>query len=218
MGKYPVFLELTGRRAVIIGGGAVAAKKAQTLLATGVRLVIVAEDIDNLLEAQCRGTSAELIKSRYSKDYLVGATLVIAATNDCRLNKQIHRDCQELEILCNVVDEPQLCDFFVPAVVRRGDLQIAICTEGHYPASAAHIKKKLEQTFTNEHGEFLSELEKIRKEVIGSMPDSADRKAVLGQLADDESFEYFIQCGLSEWRKRAERLVQKLIGQEKTTD
>ena len=207
MAKYPIFLELSGRRAVVIGAGAVAARKAKSLLDAGAQLVIVAGKIDDVLTSLCQGTNAELIKSKYSKDYLTGAVLVIAATGDRQLNRQIYKDCQELEILCNVVDEPQLCDFFVPAVVKRGDLQIAICTEGDSPAYAGHIRKKLEQTFTDKHGEFLAELKTLRKRIIKDVADPTDRKALLGQLVDDKSFEYFVQNGPAQWRAYADKLT-----------
>ena len=207
MAKYPIFLELRGRRAIVIGAGAVALRKARSLLAAGARLVVVAERIDNTLTTLCTGSDAELIKSRYSKDYLVGAVLAIAATNKPELNKQIYKDCQELEILCNVVDAPELCDFLVPAVVKRGDLQIAIGTEGHCPAYAGHLRKKLEQTFTDKHGEFLAELQSLRKRIIKDVPDSADRKALLGQLVDDKSFEYFVRNGPAQWQAYADRLI-----------
>ena len=209
MAKYPIFLELSGRRVVVIGGGAVAVRKAQSLLAAGARLVVVSEHVDDMLTALRQGTNAELIRSKYSKDYLAGALLAIAATNNPELNRRIYKDCQELEILCNVVDEPELCDFFVPAVVKRGDLQIAIGTEGHYPAYAGHIRKKLEQTFTDKHGDFLAELETLRKRIIKDVSDPADRKTLLGQLADDKSFEYFIQNGPAAWRDRAEKTTKK---------
>ena len=210
MAKYPIFLELSGRRVVVVGGGAVAVRKAQALLAAGARLVVVAERIDNMLTVLCRDKNAELIKSKYSKDYLAGAVLTIAATNNHQLNRRIYKDCQELEVLCNVVDEPELCDFFVPAVVRRGDLQIAIGTEGHCPAYAGHIRKKLEEIFTEEHGQFLAELETIRKQIIEGVAEPTERKALLGELADDKSFEYFVENGPAQWRIFAEELVNKV--------
>jgi precorrin-2 dehydrogenase/sirohydrochlorin ferrochelatase len=208
MGKYPVFLELAGRRVVVVGGGAVAVRKAQALLEAGARLVVVAEHISDMMMAICADSNAEVVRSKYSKDYLVGAVLAIAATNDRRLNKQIYKDCQELEILCNVVDEPQLCDFFVPAVVKRGRLQIAIGTEGDCPAYAGHIRKKLEKVFTDKHGEFLAELEALRERIIKDVPDSTDRKAMLGKLVDDESFEYFAQNGPDVWRRKAQETIK----------
>ena len=209
MAKYPIFLELSGRRVVVVGGGAVAVRKAQALLAAGARLVVVAEQISEMMTALGRGTNAELIRSKYSKNYLGKAVLAIAATNKPKLNTQIYKDCQELEILCNVVDEPELCDFFVPAVVKRGDLQIAVGTEGHCPAYAGHIRKKLEQTFTDKHGEFLAELEVLRKQIIKDVSNPADRKALLGKLADDKSFEYFIENGPSAWRNHTETIIKE---------
>jgi precorrin-2 dehydrogenase len=207
MAKYPIFLELGGRRVVLVGGGAVALRKAQPLLAAGARLVVVAERIDDVLTALCQGKDAELIRARYAKNYLAGALLAIAATNDQRLNKQIYKDCQELEVLCNVVDVPELCDFFVPAVVKRGDLQIAVGTEGQCPAYAGHVRRKLEEIFTEEHGQFLTELEAMRKKIIEDVPNAADRKTVLGQLVDDESFGYFVRNGCSQWRTFADELI-----------
>jgi precorrin-2 dehydrogenase/sirohydrochlorin ferrochelatase len=210
MAKYPIFLELSGRRVVVVGGGAVAVRKAQALLAAGARLVVVAEQIDNMLTVLCRDKKAELIKSKYSKDYLAEAVLTIAATNNPQLNRRIYKDCQELEVLCNVVDEPELCDFFVPAVVKRGDLQIAIGTEGHCPAYAGHIRKKLEEIFTEEHGQFLAELEALRKQIITDVAEPTERKAMLGELADDKSFEYFVANGPAQWRTFAEELIKKV--------
>jgi len=209
MAKYPIFLELGGRRAVVIGGGAVTVRKAQALLDAGARLVVVAEHVDDVLTNLCTRYGAELIRSKYSKNYLGKAILAIAATNKPKLNRQIYKDCQELEILCNVVDDPQLCDFFVPAIVKRGDLQIAISTEGDYPAYAGHIRKKLEQVFTEKHGQFLNELETLRKKIIKDIPDPTDRKTLLGELVDDESFEYFVKNGSAAWHDRAEKIISQ---------
>jgi precorrin-2 dehydrogenase/sirohydrochlorin ferrochelatase len=207
MAKYPIYLELGGRRAVVIGGGAVAVRKAQVLLAAGPRLVVVAEHVDDMLTDLCARSDVKLIRSKYSKSYLAGAVLAIAATNNRLVNKQVYKDCQELEILCNVVDDPELCDFFVPAVVKRGDLQIAIGTEGYCPAYAGHLRKKLERTFTDQHGQFLAELETLRKRIIQDVPDQADRKVILGQLVDDKSFEYFIENGPTKWHTYANKFI-----------
>lgn len=214
MAKYPVFLELGGRRVVIVGGGTVAARKAEPVLKAGARLVVVAEKICDALRGLCSGTKTELIESKYTKDYLAGATLAIAATDNEELNKRIYKDCQELEVLCNVVDSPGLCDFYVPAVVKRGDLQIAIGTEGRSPAYAGHIRKKLENIITEKHGEFLAELEAIREHVIKAVPDPAERKALSGELVDDVSFEYFVEKGPAEWRRKAEETIKSHTGKQ----
>jgi precorrin-2 dehydrogenase/sirohydrochlorin ferrochelatase len=108
-----------------------------------------------------------------------------------------------LGILCNVVDDPEHCDFFVPAVVKRGDLQIAIGTGGDCPAYAGHLRQKLEAQFTEEHGRFLAELESVRREVLDEVDGSGERKSLLGEFVDDESFEYFRTHGSLAWRERA---------------
>jgi precorrin-2 dehydrogenase/sirohydrochlorin ferrochelatase len=115
----------------------------------------------------------------------------------------VYQDCQSLEILCNVVDQPEHCDFYTPAIVKRGDLQIAIGTDGNCPAYAGHLRRKLEDVFTEAHGEFLQELEKMRQKVLESIPSPNERKALLGRLASDESFDIFHQQGQANWKEYA---------------
>ncbi len=185
-----------------------AVRKAGSLLDARARLVVVTHKPSDAITTLCTNHGAELIRSRYSKQYIAGAVLVVAATNDRKVNEQVYQDCQALEILCNVVDEPSLCDFFVPAVVKRGDLQIAIGTEGYCPAYAGHLRKKLETIFTEEDGRFLAELENVRKDIIEEIPAPGDRKSLLGELVDDESFEYFKANGPAAWRARAHVMVK----------
>ena len=207
MAKYPVFLDLKGRRAVVIGAGHVAVRKVQALSDAGARVVVIAPAVDPAFEQICGKGDIELVISTYSKDYLVEATIAIAATNDLKLNRRVYEDCQELEVLCNVVDQPELCDFYIPAVVQRGSLQIAIGTDGKCPAYAGHIRKKLEDMFTEAHGRFLTELETVRKQIITEIADPAERKALLGELVKDESLDYFIKNGSDAWRKRAANMI-----------
>ena len=208
MAKYPIFIELGDRRVVLVGGGAVATRKASVLLAAGARLVVVADRAGDVLTDLCTKHGAELIRAKYAKQYIGGAALVIAATSDEKVNHQVYADCQTLGILCNVVDDPQHCDFFVPAVVKRGDLQIAIGTEGNCPAYAGHLRKKLEGMFTEQHGQFLAELECMRRRIIEKVPDPAARKTLLGKLVDDDSLDYFKASGADAWRAKAEETIQ----------
>ncbi|MBN1787931.1 MAG: bifunctional precorrin-2 dehydrogenase/sirohydrochlorin ferrochelatase [Sedimentisphaerales bacterium] len=208
--KYPVFLNLESRRVVVIGAGVVATRKILGLLEAKARVVVVAEEIDDGLAAKFKDADIELIQSKYSKDYLAGATIAFAATNDEKLNEQIYKDCQQLEVLCNVVDCPELCDFFSPAVVRRDDLQIAICTEGSFPAYAGHLRKKLEEIITPLHGEFVGELEKLRGIVFEKISDIDKRKSVLGTLAGDEAFEIFKRNGPKAFGDWAEKIINEI--------
>ena len=218
MAKYAIFLEMSGRRAVVIGGGAVAVRKAGSLLDAGARVVLVADRIEEARTALSGRRLVELVEDKYSKRYLAGAVLAIAATNDQQLNRQIYSDCQELEVLCNVVDDPELCDFYVPAVVRRGDLQIAVCTDGACPAYAGHIKKKLERIFTDSHGLFLAELKQLREQLLRQVPQAQVRKAVLGELVEDGSMRYFIEHGAEKWRIFAAGVTERYVKQQEAGD
>ena len=149
----------------------------------------------------------ELILTPYSRDYLVGSTLVIAATNDEVLNRQVFQDCRQLDVLCNVVDQPHLCDFYTPALVKRGDLQIAIGTDGHCPAYSGHVRRKLEEIFTESHGHFVDHLEKVRSRVLKDIANPNQRKAILGKLASDESYEIFSTKGQDSWSDYAARQI-----------
>jgi len=156
-GKIPIFLEMENRRVVVIGGGSVAFRKVQILLDAGRTSCSCGRACrSGPRKSMPEKQKSRTVKAPYSKEYLAGATLAIAATNNRELNKQIFHDCQELDVLCNVVDDPELCDFFTPAVIKRGDLQIAVSTDGLSPAYAGHIKKKLEEMFTETHANSLA--------------------------------------------------------------
>jgi len=203
MPKFPIYLDMSGRRAVVIGAGSVAVRKIQALHEAGARVTVVAEYIDSSHSDAIEHANVELILSSYSKDYLVGATLVIAATNNMTLNRQVYHDCQELQILCNVVDQPELCDFYTPAVVKRGDLHIAVGTDGNCPAYAGHVRRKLEDIFTETHGAFVEQLEKVRSQILKQVADPNQRKALLGRLASDESFDIYARKGPQHWAEYA---------------
>jgi len=204
---YPIYLDLTNKRVVVIGAGPVAARKVNSLQEAGARVIVIAKKADPVFEKSCKLPNVEVVISAYLKDYLAEAVLAIAATNDLKLNRRIYKDCQELEVLCNVVDQPDLCDFFVPAVVKRGPLQIAIGTDGNCPAYAGHLRKKLEDQFTEDHGRFVVELEAVRKHIIKEVADPAERKAILGRLAGDKSLEYFIAHNPDEWQTYAQQII-----------
>ncbi|MHC4076616.1 MAG: precorrin-2 dehydrogenase/sirohydrochlorin ferrochelatase family protein [Planctomycetota bacterium] len=207
MAKYPIFLELNGCMAVVVGGSTVALRKLQVLLDCGAKVKVVAKQIDDDLTELCKGRETELIKAPYRRDYLAGALLVVAATNDNQLNRQIYQDCRQLGILCNVVDVPELCDFFVPAVVKRDRLQIAIGTDGLCPAYARRLREELEQIITDKNGEFLSELGKVRCRIIEQIAEPAERQKLLRDLTGDESFECFCQKGPIAWRDYAAKVI-----------
>ena len=207
MAKYPIYLNLHDKRVVVIGAGGVGARKVQALADAGARIVVVAPNIDTAFADFAQRNNIEVIEAKYEKQYLAEAVICIAATDDRTTNERIYEDCQELSVLCNIVDVPDLCDFYVPAIVKRGPLQIAISTDGNCPAYAGHVRRKLEDLFTETHGRFVTELEKARQKVIKQIKDPNQRKALLGQLVKDESLKFFIDNGPEAWHTRANDII-----------
>ena len=122
---------------------------------------------------------------------LANCFLVVAATSSSKLHKRILRFAKRTGVLCNVVDVPELCDFYYPAVVRRGSLQVAVSTGGASPALAQRLRKKLEAQFGPEYGDWVAELGKVRQRILNGSTQATDQKTQLHELASKESFRKF---------------------------
>ncbi len=123
----------------------------------------------------------------FEPEDLDGAFLVVAATSSAEVNHRIHDEARRREVLCNVVDDPEHCDFFYPALVRRGALQIAISTSGVSPAFARRLRQKLEAQFGEEYGTWLDQVARRREEVLRNVTDPAQRRRILEELATTDS-------------------------------
>ena len=206
MPKYPIYLELQDKQAVVIGAGSVAARKTKTLVSTGANVRVVAQNIEPAFKELCEGLPITIIQGHYSKEHIQDAFLVIAATDDNALNTEIFEDCQKLKTLCNVVDVPLLCNFYVPAVINRGDLQLAISTNGKCPAYAGRLRRKFQELITEDHGRFLELLDSARQSVIDKIQ-AHKRKEVLARLSDDNSYQLFLEKGPADWKAMSEKLI-----------
>ena len=144
---YPVFLDLTGKRCVIVGGGQVAERKCKSLMKTGTLITVIAPEITKGLRAYKDKGVIKHIGRAYRKGDITSANIVISATGSRETNERVARDAQSLHKLINVVDTPDLCNFIVPAVFRRGMLSIAVSTGGVSPAFAKEIRKELEKIY-----------------------------------------------------------------------
>jgi precorrin-2 dehydrogenase / sirohydrochlorin ferrochelatase len=125
----------------------------------------------------------------FHPDDLEGIFLVIAATASSELNQLVFKEAQRRNILCNAVDDPDNCDFYFPAIVRRGQLQIAISTAGQSPALAQRLRRELEEQFTPDYAEWLEELGENRKRLFESNLDADHRRDLLHSLASHEAFD-----------------------------
>lgn len=168
MSAYPIVVEGSAVSALIVGGGAVALRKATALLDTGAYVHVVApEVVPELARLAIERPSLRITQALYETAHVVGATLVIAATNDSALNATIARDAAEKGKLVNVVDAPELGNFVTPAVHRAGDVTVAV-TAGGVPAAAARIRDSIADSIDERYGDAVRELAALRRLLIDS--------------------------------------------------
>ncbi len=140
---YPVFLDLRGKRCVIIGGGEVAERKVHLLKECGARVTFVSPEVTPAIQGMAEGGEVEWIRRLYQPGDLKGAFLAIAATDDNKVNRTVAREAEEQNVVLNVVDVPHLCTFIAPSIVRRGGAMVAISTAGRSPALARKLREEL---------------------------------------------------------------------------
>ena len=144
---YPILINLKRFPCLVIGGGEVALRKVQTLLLFNAEITILSPKICIPLKKLIRLNKIKFIIKPYSKEYLKNYKIIFSATNNRKINEQVHSDCAKENKLLNVVDVPNLCDFILPAVVKRGDLTISVSSQGTAPFYAKEIKNKLDHIF-----------------------------------------------------------------------
>jgi precorrin-2 dehydrogenase/sirohydrochlorin ferrochelatase len=189
MTLFPIFLKLEGRSCLVVGAGVIGEPKIESLLTSGASIRVIAP-FATAAVAEWAWAGRIVWESReFNTADLDGVFLVIAATSSREVNGAIFHEAQQRNILCNVVDDPEYCDFYYPAVVRRGDLQLAISTNGHSPALAQRIRRELEIQFGPEYGEWLEELGKIRHQLFASGMNPDERRRLLHELASRDAFE-----------------------------
>ena len=186
---FPMFLKLEGRQCLVVGAGKVGEPKISGLLETGARIRVVALDASSAVREWARAGKLELALRAFSDDDLNGAFLAVVATNSRTLNELVYREAQRRGVLCNVVDVPDLCDFYYPAVVRRGDLQIAVSTAGKSPSLAQKIRQQLEKQFGPGYAAWVAELGETRRLILASDLDKERKLDLLHSLASREALE-----------------------------
>ena len=193
MPLFPAFLKLTGRQCLVVGAGPIAQEKIESLLHAGGKVRVVAPQATDFVRAWARAKKIRWEPRKFRSADFRGIFLVVACTPSPALHERIYRRARRRAVLCNVVDDPAHCDFYYGAVVRRGELQIAISTGGHSPALAQRLRKKLEKEIGAEYEHWLENLGRARKRLFAKSLSPARRKALLHSLASEISFERFLR-------------------------
>jgi precorrin-2 dehydrogenase/sirohydrochlorin ferrochelatase len=183
MSLFAMFLKLQDRQCLVVGAGAIGEGKTQSLIEAGALVSVVAPRATQLLQELAATSAITWLKRKFKPSDLEGKSLVIAATSSPSVNELVFRESRRRHVLCNAVDDPPHCDFFYGAIVRRGDLQIAISTNGKSPAFAQRLRELLEQQFGREFAEKVDELGTAREKLFRSRTEPSLRKQLLRRMA-----------------------------------
>lgn len=166
MKYYPVYLDIHDRNCLVVGGGRVGTRKVKGLLQSGAKVTVVSLDVTKAITTLADEKEIRLFERAYEVNDLEGHFMVIGATDNEALNRRIYGDAEKRNMLCNIADRPQACNFILPAVIRRGDLSIAISTSGKSPAFARFLRLKLEEEYGLEYADLLNLMGAIRKKLL----------------------------------------------------
>jgi precorrin-2 dehydrogenase/sirohydrochlorin ferrochelatase len=193
MALLPMFVKLAGRKCMVVGAGTIAEAKIESLLNVGAEVTVVAPVVNIGVRQFASLGCVALIEREFVPGDLSGTFLVIAATSNAEVNRAVYEEAQRCGVLCNAVDDPENCDFYFPAVVQRGALQIAISTSGESPALAQQLRAEIEEQLDVATGDWLERLGYARREVLASIPPGEERKRLLHKLSTRDICD-FAEC------------------------
>jgi precorrin-2 dehydrogenase/sirohydrochlorin ferrochelatase len=182
-----MFMKLEGKRCLVVGAGKVGEPKIGSLIDTGARVHVISLDATQAVREWAKTAKITLELRAFALEDLDRTLLAVVATASRTLNGSIYGEAQRRGVLCNVVDDPEYCDFYYPAVVRRGDLQIAISTNGQSPSLSQRLRLQLEQQFGPAYAQWVAELGETRKLVLASNLDPQRKRELLHSLASREA-------------------------------
>lgn len=201
---YPVELDVRNRRVLVVGGGAVAARKVRGLIDAGARVRVVSRTFVPELTGR---DDIERESRGYGSDCLAEAELVFVCTDDAAINTLIAANARQRGIWCNVADNAQVSDFLVPAVLRRGALTVAVGTGGAGPHLAADVRDKIAELIGPEYADLLEELAEARRQVLARVADEAQRRRIFESLCAEDSLKLLAGGDRQVWRDWFARIV-----------
>ncbi len=189
MAAFPFFINLKGKKCIVVGGGKVASRKIDILSKFNGDIVVISPEISHKIKTlKDLGRLAHIGRCYESSD-IYGAFMIIAATSDTLVNENIYNDAVNLGIFVNVADAPEKCTFFFPSIVKRSDLVIGISTSGNYPALSKQIRKKIDLIINYSINEdIISKLKEFREKVINEIEDDQVKAEILDKVLEEAVF------------------------------
>lgn len=182
MKLYPIYIDLKNKKCLVIGGGKVAERKIDNLLYYGASVMVVSPRVEENIRTWADKGLIELHGREFKPQDLEESFIVFVATDDEQINGRVSGLCRERGIMVNAVDDPPHCDFYVPSIVRRNSLVLAISTGGKSPAFARRLRNELEEIITPEYGEFVDMLGEQRELIKDHIEDIEIRKKIFEEL------------------------------------
>jgi precorrin-2 dehydrogenase/sirohydrochlorin ferrochelatase len=204
---FPLLIDLQGRRVLVVGGGVVAQRKVESLVEAGAAVVLVSPGVTAAIRDLAKHNRVEIRERAFSASDPDGMELVISATDDPELQRRVAAAARSKRVWINTVDQPELCDFIVPAVVRRGDVLVAISTSGKSPALAAALRGKVDDFVTENVARAAWVLGAIRGEVHEQFQDSGKRKRIFEQIIDSGILDWIGECDDAAALERVRRMI-----------
>ncbi len=183
MGLFPIFVKMAARPALVVGGGPLAAAKIESLLMAGAAVTVVASEVTQEIARRSESGEIDWLERGFQESDVKGKVIVFAATGVRESDRAVFPACVNAGVWCNAIDDPEYCDFYMPAIVRRGDLQIAISTNGQSPALAQQIRKDLEMKFDASWSAKLQHLGRRRRQVLATFAPGEERTSMLHEQA-----------------------------------
>jgi len=209
MSFYPMFANLTEKPCLVVGAGKVAERKIASLLSSGARVTVVSPTCTSGIQKWSDEGRLTLHLRSFSPEDVREMTIIIAATDAAAVNLAVHEACLPHQWL-NIVDRPDLCSFFVPAVVERGDLQVAISTGGANPGLAKKMRRQLEQWIGPEYESYTLFLREMRQQVLSLGLGEDEKRIIMGELLDDRFFQWTQNGDIERRDREAQELFYRL--------
>ena len=190
MRYYPINIDITDKKCVVLGGGEVAERKVESLLRCKGRVTVISPDLTLRLKELLSHSKIQHVCRAYQRGDFEGAFLVFGATSDSKVNSDANQEAIKRGILVNIVDKPEICNFIVPSVVDRDDLVITISTSGKSPALAKKIRGELEASYGEEYSIFLTIMGAVREKLLRTSNDSEKNRIIFYRLVDSNILDF----------------------------
>ncbi len=183
---YPLFLDISGKSCIVIGGGKIAERKVVMLLKFNAEVKVISPKMNGVLSKLLKSGKITAIEREYKDGDLEGASLVFAATNKKEINGKIKKEAVVKGILVNVVDNPVLCDFIVPSIVKKGPIIVAISTSGILPSLSKKLRKEISEYITEDYIKYVKIVGYFRKYLINNVKDKRKRSEIMAEISNTD--------------------------------